>query len=238
MPPAWRRPSKPSATVGWPPTTWARPQPAKRHDEEADADPVVAPAVVGLAEQPEGADKQHERQQQGHPAERAVDHRVDGVREPAPEPHQAKVAMKTPSARLNRAAPSRRSSGARSLTSWPIRRTPPPTRWPMPSHAPPTTRSSQGCRCSTAGSWRVRAVPPDDPARPDLVRAPEPACGLPDVPVLCRRGCLWARGKYEWPYVPRYPNSAVPGFRGFTAAVRRAVFGLRPVREPGRDARS
>ena len=29
MPPALRRPSKPSATVGWPPMTWARPVPAK-----------------------------------------------------------------------------------------------------------------------------------------------------------------------------------------------------------------
>ncbi len=40
------------------------------------------------------------------------------------KPHQAKVATKTPSARLNRAAPSRRSSAGRSLTSEPIRRTP------------------------------------------------------------------------------------------------------------------
>ena len=29
MPPAWRSPSNPSATVGSPPMTWARPVPAK-----------------------------------------------------------------------------------------------------------------------------------------------------------------------------------------------------------------
>ena len=52
------------------------------HDQEADAYPVVAAAVRWLPEKPEGADKEHERQQQGHPAEGAVDHRVDGVREP------------------------------------------------------------------------------------------------------------------------------------------------------------
>ena len=62
MPPALRSPSKPSATVGWPPMMWARPRTGERHDEEADADAVVAAAVVGLAEQPEGADEQHERQ--------------------------------------------------------------------------------------------------------------------------------------------------------------------------------
>ena len=57
----------------------------ERHDQEADADPVVAAAVDGLAEQPEGADKQHQRQQQRHPAEGAVDDAVDHVREPALE---------------------------------------------------------------------------------------------------------------------------------------------------------
>ena len=57
----------------------------ERHDQEADADPVVAAAVDGLAEQPEGADEQHQRQQQRHPAEGAVDDAVDHVREPALE---------------------------------------------------------------------------------------------------------------------------------------------------------
>ena len=55
------------------------------HDEEADADPVVAAAVVGLAEQAEGTDEQHERKQQGHPAERAVDDREHEIGKPAME---------------------------------------------------------------------------------------------------------------------------------------------------------
>src|SRR5688500_16415334 len=82
--------------------------------------------------------------------------------------------MKMPSARLNRAAPSRRSSAGTSLTSWPILRTPPPTRWPIPSQAPPTTRRSQGSRCSTAGSRRVRGLAEEPVVRP-VLDAAEPA---------------------------------------------------------------
>ena len=115
----------------------------------------------GLAEQPEGADKQHERQQQGHPAERAVDDRSRRCPGTSPgSPTRRRWRRRRPRARLNRAAPSRRSSGARSLTSWPIRRTPPPTTWPMPSQAPAAPRAAATAgRCSTAASWRVRAVP-------------------------------------------------------------------------------
>jgi hypothetical protein len=62
-------------------------QPATRegHDQEADPHAVVAAAVGRLAEQPHSANEQHERQHQRHPAESAVDHGVDGIREPAPE---------------------------------------------------------------------------------------------------------------------------------------------------------
>jgi hypothetical protein len=55
----------------------------KRHDEEADAHAVVSAAVYRLPEQPAGAHEEHERQDQRHPAESAVDHGVDSVREPA-----------------------------------------------------------------------------------------------------------------------------------------------------------
>ncbi|MCY1224730.1 hypothetical protein D9M72_369010 [compost metagenome] len=57
----------------------------KGHDEEANADPVVAPPVRRLAEQPEGTDEKHERQQKRHPAERAVDNREHSVGEPSLE---------------------------------------------------------------------------------------------------------------------------------------------------------
>src|SRR6476661_11020566 len=63
-----------------------------------------------------------------------------------------------------------------------MRRTPPPTRWPTPSHAPPTTRSSQGWWCSTAGSWRVRAVL-EEPPRPVLL-AVEPVPRPVELPAL------------------------------------------------------
>src|SRR5688572_11174137 len=66
--------------------------------------------------------------------------------------------MKTAKARLKRAAPSLRSSGARSLTSCPIRRTPPPTRWPIPSHAPDSILTGHGWWGTTAGICRVRAA--------------------------------------------------------------------------------
>ena len=85
MPPALRRPSKPSATVGWPPMMWARPEPAKVMMRKPMPIRLLPRPSSGWRNSRKAQTKQHERQQQGHPAERAVDDREDEVGEPALE---------------------------------------------------------------------------------------------------------------------------------------------------------
>ena len=148
-------------------------------------------------------------------------------------PHHAKVATKTPRARLNRAAPSRRSSGARSLTSWPTRRMPAPITWAMPSQAPASTRTTQGWCGSTTANCRVRAVavvlpavPPAAPrGRADLDAAgldPRPG-ELPDLPLAFPLGAGEVR--VAIPATVPDAGSKTPNFR----AVRDHVV-------PGSDA--